>query len=154
MPYILQDRRVGLREPVDKLVRETVDRLDLDSLVGQMALLYGHDVQLIAGELHRREKAGEDITGDINFCVCRFLVGFTKMHEEPRYSKVNLINSTLRKAQVLVASCNRCWFTQKTQDRAAAVLDDVKLELYRRYAGPYEDLKCAQNGDIMENHPL
>lgn len=149
MPYVDQSRRVGLREPVDRLVNQTHE-CDLGRFVAQIALLYGYDVQTIAGELHRREKAAEDITGDINFCICRFLVGYTRMHKEPRYSKVNLINRTLRRAQVIVAAASLVWSSQGTKDRAAAVLDDVKMELYRRYAGPYEDLKCAENGDIMD----
>jgi len=28
------------------------------------------------------------------------------------------------------------------------VLENVKAELYRRVAGPYEDGKCAENGDV------
>ena len=27
-------------------------------------------------------------------------------------------------------------------------LEGCKLELYRRVASPYEDLKCAENGDV------
>jgi len=28
------------------------------------------------------------------------------------------------------------------------VLECAKLELYRRVAAPYEDIKCAENGDV------
>lgn len=30
------------------------------------------------------------------------------------------------------------------------VLECMKLELYRRVAAPYEDKKCAENGDVYE----
>lgn len=33
---------------------------------------------------------------------------------------------------------------------ATGVLENVKQELYRRLASPYEDLKIEQNGDIPE----
>ena len=31
---------------------------------------------------------------------------------------------------------------------AIGVLECAKLELYRRVAAPYEDIKCAENGDV------
>jgi hypothetical protein len=35
-----------------------------------------------------------------------------------------------------------------TLDAAVGVLECVKLELYRRKIGPYEDKKCKENGDV------
>ncbi len=147
MPYVLQDRRVGLREPIDSLVDTIGVNSQLHEFVARIALV--DDTTAVSEELSDRESKGDDIEGDINFCICRLLVGYTKMHEDPRYWKVNLINKVLRKAQSIVIGTSRCWFTQDTMERAAAVLDDVKMELYRRYAGPYEDEKRKLNGDIM-----
>lgn len=31
-------------------------------------------------------------------------------------------------------------------------LEGAKLELYRRFIGPYEDIKIEQNGDVNETH--
>ena len=31
---------------------------------------------------------------------------------------------------------------------ATGVLENVKQEMYRRLAAPYEDAKCAENGDV------
>lgn len=31
------------------------------------------------------------------------------------------------------------------------VLECCKQELYRRIAGPYEDIKCKENGDVYES---
>ena len=150
MPYVLQDRRVGLREPIDKLVKTLGITSQLHELVMRIALVHQPDSKVtVNAELADRERDGQDITGDINFCICRLLVGYTKIHEDPRYHKVNLINKVLRKAQSVVSRSSRCWFSQEAIERAAAVLDDVKMELYRRYAGPYEDEKKKLNGDIM-----
>lgn len=33
-------------------------------------------------------------------------------------------------------------------NKALGVLEAVKLELYRRMVAPYEDAKCAENGDV------
>lgn len=33
------------------------------------------------------------------------------------------------------------------------VLEAVKLELYRRWVGPYEDRKREENGDIIQDIP-
>jgi hypothetical protein len=38
-------------------------------------------------------------------------------------------------------------------NEAVGVLECAKLELYRRLAGPYEDGKIAQNGDVKEYAP-
>ncbi len=150
MPYVDQSRRVGLREPIDKLVKTLDVTSQLHELVMRIALVHQPDSKLTVNtELVDREHDGQDITGDINFCICRLLVGYTKIHEDPRYHKVNLINKVLRKAQSVVSGSSLCWFSREAIERAAAVLDDVKMELYRRYAGPYEDEKRKLNGDIM-----
>ncbi len=151
MPYVDQSRRVGLRESIDELVATLGEPSQLHELVVRIALVHQPDSKLTANvELADRERNGQDITGDINFCICRLLVGYTKIHEDPRYHKVNLINKVLRKAKSVVNGSSLCWFSREAIERAAAVLDDVKMELYRRYAGPYEDLMCAANGDIMD----
>jgi hypothetical protein len=36
----------------------------------------------------------------------------------------------------------------QTLNECVGVLECAKLELYRRIAAPYEDLKCNQNGDV------
>jgi len=153
MPYVLQDRRVGLREPIDKSIVPFADdglwiEVAIIALVSDGILKFR---ELIT-ELRAREKRGDDITGDLNFCICRLLVGFTSIHTEPRYSKVHFINKTLRLAAEYVRDAKR---DELDVDRAGAVLEDVKMELYRRYAGPYEDLKRRPvseggNGDIMD----
>ncbi len=38
----------------------------------------------------------------------------------------------------------------KLREIGLNALDDAKMELYRRYAGPYEDQKIIDNGDIMD----
>ena len=42
-------------------------------------------------------------------------------------------------------------------NEVVGVLECCKLELYRRIAAPYENIKCEENGDVYEsiikNHP-
>lgn len=38
--------------------------------------------------------------------------------------------------------------TYGTVNEIVGVLECAKLELYRRVAAPYEDRKCAENGDV------
>ena len=38
--------------------------------------------------------------------------------------------------------------TYDNVNNVIGVLDCAKMELYRRVAGPYEDNKCAENGDV------
>lgn len=40
------------------------------------------------------------------------------------------------------------FFTYTHLNEVIGVLECVKLELYRRVAAPYEDRKCAENGDV------
>ncbi|MCK5602733.1 hypothetical protein KAR91_12710 [Candidatus Pacearchaeota archaeon] len=42
---------------------------------------------------------------------------------------------------------NKCYLTI---NEAMGVLACVQQELYRRLAGPYEDQKCEQNGDVFD----
>ena len=41
----------------------------------------------------------------------------------------------------------------RTLNEAIGVLECAKLELYRRIAAPYEDAKCAENGDVYTARP-
>lgn len=60
------------------------------------------------------------ILGDINYCFSRVCSG---VMGEVSYSKVAMITG---------------------------VLENIKQEFYRRVAGPYEDKKIIENGDIKE----
>lgn len=40
----------------------------------------------------------------------------------------------------------------QTVNELIGVLECAKLELYRRIAAPYEDIKIAQNGDVYLNN--
>ncbi len=163
MPYVSQDRRVGLREPVDaiKITDEELCFAICAIAVADFEIDV-KDVREVCEELFKRDERGEDITGDINFCICRMILVHTQVHVDPRYSKIHLINKSLRKAQIAL-SVREAYerYGVEEVDRATGVIDDVRLELYRRYAGPYEDLKAfggtdvhgkvhVANGDIMD----
>ena len=61
--------------------------------------------------------------GDYNYLITRILAGGFDLGLNPKYSKINAI---------------------------IGILECIKLELYRRVAAPYEDVKAAENGDVPE----
>lgn len=62
----------------------------------------------------------EDSLGDLNYLISRIVAGVVG---KPSYRKIAM---------------------------ATGVLENVKQELYRRMASPYEDDKILENGDIPE----
>ena len=57
--------------------------------------------------------------GEVNYLVTKIILAW--LGRNPRYQEYNA---------------------------AIGVLECIKLELYRRAAAPYEDNKCAENGDV------
>ena len=74
----------------------------------------------LASELSRRGIGSVARDGDLNYTISELLCEALDLSDDPRYSKINL---------------------------AVGVLECVKLELYRRLAAPYEDLKIEENCD-------
>lgn len=66
------------------------------------------------------EDSMDESLGDLNYVISRIVAGCIG---EPSYSKIAM---------------------------ATGVLENVKQELYRRMAAPYEDRKILENGDIHE----
>lgn len=75
----------------------------------------------------RREEiiAGDfpENAGEINFAISAFLNIYVEKRGGLRYEVVNEV---------------------------VGALECAKLELYRRLAAPYEDIKCEDNGDVYE----
>lgn len=153
MPYITQDRREGLRELVDTIA--TKDQRGDANWVGVVIarlLTWSNYIPSFVPEIDEiikivdgRASKGEFIAGDLNFCVSRLLVKCTEIDKEPRYHKVHFINQALKAAELACThTCGR------TALSALTLIDDVRLELYRRYSAGYEDSKCAENGDITD----
>ena len=61
--------------------------------------------------------------GILNYTISRLIMQVLKLDDEPSYKKFNA---------------------------AVGVLECVKLEMYRRAIGPYEDKAIEKNGDIKE----
>jgi hypothetical protein len=61
-----------------------------------------------------------DTLGNINYCFSRVVA---QIIGKPNYNKIAMITG---------------------------VLENIKQELYRRVASPYEDMKIQQNGDVKE----
>ncbi len=62
-----------------------------------------------------------DYDGHLNYCITEMLLNVLELESDPRYTKINT---------------------------ALGVLEGVKLELYRRLGGPYEDLAIDKTDDI------
>lgn len=60
--------------------------------------------------------------GELNYCITRLLVMYMKNNGE----------------------------SYKTINDCVGALECAKLELYRRVAAPYEDLKIQDNGDVYD----
>lgn len=58
----------------------------------------------------------------------------------------------------LLSSFVDLWITFKggpsytTYNEVIGVLECMKMELYRRFVGPYEDEKLAENGEVFSHH--
>lgn len=68
--------------------------------------------------------ASSDWRGELNFVVSSIIAGLIEKWDGPRYSQINDL---------------------------IGVLECIKLELYRRVASPYEDLKAEENGDVYND---
>jgi hypothetical protein len=68
--------------------------------------------------------AGSDWKGHMNYVVSSIIAGLIDSWDGPRYSQINDL---------------------------IGVLECIKLELYRRIAAPYEDIKAEENGDVYND---
>jgi hypothetical protein len=72
----------------------------------------------------RIDKGGAPETpGELNYAISRLVDAYVSRKGGVRYSHLNEV---------------------------VGVLECAKLELYRRVAGPYEDLKRAESGDVYD----
>lgn len=174
MPYITQARRRGLKDHCDQIA-EIVRTEDL----GQAALIeivwvlcssasglgrlpttldYAGVVESplskLVMELTARSNKCEAIGGDLNFSICRILVGSTQVHVEPAYEdKIQLIDEVIDYTQrTLFKDFDNPTKINETLAWVLGVLKCAGRELYRRYGVPYEDQarQRADSGDIMD----
>jgi hypothetical protein len=72
-----------------------------------------------------RERLGEggvpETAGELNYLITRMLDDYIQRKGGTRYTHINEV---------------------------IGVLECTKMELYRRVAGPYEDVKCEESGDV------
>lgn len=185
MPYIDQSRREGLREPIDEEVARLLtyaepssDEWQSDSFTELVEHALHFMLTLstakmskpsvlarVTKELRNRLEDSQAIGGDINFCLCRYLVGLTQIHHKPKYEdKIQWIQERLVGVAMLIQEKDGPW--TQVDKRSLGILRCVSQELSRRYAGPYEDQKCfgthvvpqvhvvdprtGGNGDIMD----
>ena len=105
-------------------------------------------------ELTERGDREEAIGGDLNFSICRILVGVTEIHKTPRYeSKIQFIEEILEyTSRKLFTKYDHPTGINTPLAWGLGVLACVSKELYRRYGVPYEDIACGRedSGDIMD----
>jgi len=78
-------------------------------------------ITCLIGDIQDVEKIGDgNLEGVVNYTLSR-ICNEVLIGDEPRYSKINAV---------------------------IGVLEAVKLEFYRRLAGPYEDGAIEKNGDL------
>jgi len=81
-------------------------------------------IKIIAMQIQLMSKKDPTLkAGILNYAITNILSKSFRLGTEPKYDKIN---------------------------SAIGVTECVKLELYRRLAGPYEDLAIEKNGDIEE----
>lgn len=68
--------------------------------------------------------AGDNWRGDMNYVVSSIIANLIEKWQGPRYAQINDL---------------------------IGVLECIKLELYRRVASPYEDIKAEENGDVYND---
>lgn len=78
-----------------------------------------HDLVSDIDSLNMTDK--RDYDGVLNYVISKLLIDVLELWE-PKYTKFNT---------------------------AVGVLECAKQELYRRFIGPYEDIKIEENGDIV-----
>lgn len=179
MPYISQERRAVIREAIDEQVdvmrklsegrpeglQDEVYKTLLEDDIWYMLQLKTSTLQFsegrsidintpmprITAELRRRLDSGEKVGGDLNFCICRYLVGLTQIHTAPRYEdKIQWIQERLEAVAKRIPE--HSGHPTDQDKKALGILRCVSLELYRRYSAKYEDEACKREdaGDIME----
>lgn len=75
-------------------------------------------------------------------------LGHTTMHLE--YEAPSMSAGELN---YLITKLVKAWIAEPSYGKiatATGVLENVKQELYRRLASPYEDRKIEENGDVYE----
>ena len=83
--------------------------------------LFDDKILLLVDALQDGNVDNPPTAGDLNYVISELLSVSLDIGANPRYNKINT---------------------------AVGVLECVKLEFYRRLAGPYEDIKIAEQGDI------
>jgi hypothetical protein len=96
--------------------------------------------------LNERQQEKQNVTGQQNYSICRLLLEVTKLHSEPSYSKIHFVNVVLRAAE---REINLRHVSEYRKDCCAALIDDVRLEIYRRWSSVYEENKKNLNGDVV-----
>lgn len=96
------------------------ERVELNDAIEDLAVVFNELDETPQGDIH---PDWEKRAGRLNYVITRLLCRVFRLDTEPKYHKINAV---------------------------VGVLECVKLELYRRLAGIYEDRKIQEAGDVAE----
>jgi hypothetical protein len=142
MPYIIQERRDTLEDPI-QLTAEEIGNTSIIDIPHRLAATVNRivDNRVPEGRFKKLEQAFADlpkpvVNGDINYALCEILMRAFKLDTEPRYSKIDAV------MQILESMVDRTtWWLIGT-------IKCVQAEIYRVVAVPYEKYAAIKNGDI------
>ena len=78
------------------------------------------------------------------------------LHADHGAEGIKLVAENAGELQYCIAVLVKAYLIRKAPFRyqelndVIGALEGAKLELYRRVVGPYEDVKCIQNGDVYD----
>ena len=157
MPYITQDLRKivnpGIQKAAD-FINETLMTAErkADILTSLLVCVHQERIPHVGQDSHLpietvyvydlvkeilQHIAADERNGVLNYCISRIL-WLTIFKDGVRYNKIQFA------IEVLGRTRDQVW-----HGRLKAVIDCVQMELYRKVAAPYEQLKEAKNGSVF-----
>jgi len=168
MPYIPQDRRDLLEEPLLRFIElhKGSSNARLCDCVLVILSSFNEDAGSSLGfhwedtDFDLRDSLtdlpdGPNV-GDLNYTITRFLEGAV-IEDEVRYSKLNRcvgVLSTLRVLSAPLLSGARCEELANNLIDCLGVLRCCEHEFLRRLHDPYEDKCIEKNGDCFEHYRI
>lgn len=159
MPYILPENResyIPHLATINNYLLNSGCIVDVSTLLCRILIRqdfgFYHDKDLtnalnsVIDSLVKREESGKDILGDLNYVVTSIIVHYLKLVDSPKYFKFVYANNILRRIESIIY--RRSFQNNDYYFNVLATIDCIKMEIYRRWAAPYEDSKIKSNGDI------
>ncbi len=155
MPYIKQDDR----EFYAPILGETFELINKDTTPGDLTDLlcilvnqYTKVKNNLKDEIKNvlllevPERIKKSTTpGDLNYLITMMSNQYINANGGLNYTNINNVLGSLAYVSNMVSGTNQ---GNKVLFELLGAVEGAKLELYRRLAAPYEDLKIRENGDV------